>query len=101
MNSKNFKRFNIEEELNKVQMRGILGGYDGYEGEMKKCQDSKCNFTKQFPDGHWETKEGYCKVQVTDHGPYGYSTFKCYCSTEFSGPDTPVGSNGGETRCLA
>ena len=89
-----------DELLTRSQMKRVQGGLDDSgSGASGKCSTSQCTFTKQMPDGNWDTASGWCKIHVKDGGVFGYDEFTCYCATSLSSETTPVTSNGGQSRC--
>ncbi|MCZ4222594.1 hypothetical protein [Pedobacter rhodius] len=83
------------EVLSRNEMRMIKGGVVEPPSSYG-CKTSACTWT----DGNGYTTTGTCggKGEATG-GPYGTITMECFCNTSNHTSPTPVGSNGGVSRC--
>jgi hypothetical protein len=82
------------EELKKIR-GGDDYGYGGESGGGGGCKTSTCTFT----DAYGVTSSGTCGAKGEGNPPYGTITVECFCNTPSHTSPTPVGSNGGVSRC--
>jgi len=79
--------------FSREDLKKIRGGDDS--GYGYGCKTSACTWT----DANGFTETGTCGGKGHAEYVYGTITMECFCNTTHHTSPTPVGSNGGVSRC--